>query len=198
MKTGSDDPLEQNQIDPSIRTPTSVLDALQQRLEKYQESLNTATQKGERGRIRRMGRIIKSYENAIKLTKAGKPVDYSDLPIPPGFPPIPTGQVSVTQSVPATSRKPVSSISAVPLTQSLPAKTTAQKLSSSVSDKQLQLLLSRSAEFQQAARASKTSGDKESALKYMRQYKAMQQMIQAAQGGLPVNMAQVSNHILYM
>ena len=194
VKPPDDGADEQDPVDPSIPAPTSVLASLQQRLEKYQEGLDTATQKGESSRVRRMGRIIKSYENAIKLTKAGKPVDYSDLPTPPGFPPIPVGQTSVTQSVPATTsgRKPVSSVSAVPATKSLPAKTVAQTITSSVSDQQLQLVLQRSAEFKQAAQASKTSGDKENALKYMRQYKALQQLILAAQGGLPINMAQVN------
>lgn len=194
VKSGSSDVPEEDQTDPGIRIPTSVLDALQQRLEKYQEGQKTASEKGESSRVRRMGRIIKSYEDSIKLTKAGKPVDYSELPTPPGFPPVPIGQLSVSQSVPASvARKPMQSASPMLSTQSLPAKNTLQKISPSASDQQLQLLLTRSAEFQRAARASNTTGDKENALKYMRQYKAIQQMILAAQGGLPVNMAQVCN-----
>ena len=36
-----------------------------------------------------MGRIIKQYEDVIITVKAGKLVDFSELPTPPGFPPIP-------------------------------------------------------------------------------------------------------------
>ena len=38
-----------------------------------------------------MGRIVKQYEDAIKTVKAGKSIDFSELPTPPGFPPIPVG-----------------------------------------------------------------------------------------------------------
>ena len=38
---------------------------------------------------RRMGRIVKQYQDAIKMNKSGKAYAYEDLPAPPGFPPIP-------------------------------------------------------------------------------------------------------------
>ena len=66
------------------------LQGLQQRLEKYQEGLKNAQKKGESIRARRSTRIIKQYETAIKMTIAGKPYNFSELPKPPGYPPIPT------------------------------------------------------------------------------------------------------------
>lgn len=91
------------------------MEALQQRLEKYQESSAAAKEEGNSGKARRMDRIVKvslsplvvwhadaiwhisssqlidkivlflqQYQDSIKCHKAGKPVDYEDLPAPPG------------------------------------------------------------------------------------------------------------------
>lgn len=36
-------------------------------------------------KVRRYGRIIKQFEQAIKLHKAGKPIPVDELPTPPGI-----------------------------------------------------------------------------------------------------------------
>lgn len=36
-----------------------------------------------------MGRIVKQFQQAIKLNAAGKPIPYDELPTPPGYAPIP-------------------------------------------------------------------------------------------------------------
>nr|5VO5_A Chain A, Coiled-coil and C2 domain-containing protein 1-like,GH13992p [Drosophila melanogaster] len=64
---------------------TNMLEALQQRLEKYQSVEAAAKAENNSGKARRFGRIVKQYEDAIKLYKAGKPVPYDELPVPPGF-----------------------------------------------------------------------------------------------------------------
>ena len=168
-------------VDPSIPLPKTPLEALQQRLEKYREGLKNAQEKGETSRARRSTRIIKQYETAIKMTKAGKPYDFSELPTPPGYPPIPTGSRPTGTSQPRPN--PV---------QSLPVGVPAIKLRPSVSDRQLQAIQERGAEFQQAARQAKAKGDRDKALMYLRYYKSIQQILQAAEGGLPVDMTQVS------
>ena len=71
--------------------PKTPLGALHQRLEKYRAGLESAKTEGNGSKARRMGRIVKQYEDAIKTVKAGKSVDFSELPTPPGFPPIPVG-----------------------------------------------------------------------------------------------------------
>ncbi|KOB69099.1 Coiled-coil and C2 domain-containing protein, partial [Operophtera brumata] len=43
---------------------------------------------------RRMGRIVKQFQEAVKLNSAGKPIAGDDLPTPPGFAPLPTDGVS--------------------------------------------------------------------------------------------------------
>lgn len=71
--------------------PKTVLEALQQRLEKYKSAAEQAQQEGNGSKARRMGRIQKQYEDAIKAHRAGKPIDFDELPTPPGFAPIPVG-----------------------------------------------------------------------------------------------------------
>ena len=70
--------------------PTSVLEALEQRLAKYKQVAEQAKAEGNSSRARRNGRICKQYEEAIVATKSKKPFDYDELPVPPGFPPLPT------------------------------------------------------------------------------------------------------------
>ena len=71
--------------------PKNTLEELELRLDAYWTVLEKAEEKGPESKARRMERIIKQYENTIKAVKAGKQVDLSELPTPPGFSPIPVG-----------------------------------------------------------------------------------------------------------
>lgn len=71
------------------------MEALQQRLDKYKSEVDKANEVPNLSKARRMGRIVKQYEDAIGLFKKGKPVPYEDLPTPPGFGPIPVGGIGV-------------------------------------------------------------------------------------------------------
>ena len=68
----------------AIPQPRTTLEALEQRLAKYQSSSDQAQAEGNSSKVRRMGRIIKQYQTAIKASKAGKPVAFDELPDPPG------------------------------------------------------------------------------------------------------------------
>uniref|UniRef100_UPI00398EFF26 coiled-coil and C2 domain-containing protein 1B isoform X2 n=1 Tax=Pristiophorus japonicus TaxID=55135 RepID=UPI00398EFF26 len=70
-------------------TPKDVLEALQQRMEKYKTAAAQAKTDGNDRKARMHERIAKQYQDAIRAHKAGRKVDFADLPIPPGFPPIP-------------------------------------------------------------------------------------------------------------
>ena len=76
--------------------PTSIDEALQQRLNKYRQDEAKAKEEGNSSRMRRLGRICKQYEDAIKIYKKGGPTKLagliSELPSPPGFSPIPMQQ----------------------------------------------------------------------------------------------------------
>ena len=177
------EPEEDPPTNPEIPIPKTALEALQQRLEKYKQGQKNAQDAGESSRVRRTGRIVKQYEEAIKMVKAGKPIDLSELPCPPGYPPIPAGK-------PAASPRP--SPQPRPVAQSLPASIpTPHKAMASVSDKQLQILQERMGELRQAAREAKAKNDKDTALRYLRYSKGVEQMLLAAKNGLPVDLTQV-------
>ncbi|XP_008575845.1 PREDICTED: coiled-coil and C2 domain-containing protein 1B isoform X2 [Galeopterus variegatus] len=69
--------------------PQTVLDALQQRLNKYREAGTQARGSGDERKARMHERIAKQYQDAIRAHQAGLKVDFAALPVPPGFPPIP-------------------------------------------------------------------------------------------------------------
>lgn len=75
--------------------PQTVLDALQQRLNKYREASVQARASGDERKARMHERIAKQYQDAIRLHRAGRKVDFAELPVPPGFPPIPGLQPTV-------------------------------------------------------------------------------------------------------
>uniref|UniRef100_A0A673BRK6 C2 domain-containing protein n=1 Tax=Sphaeramia orbicularis TaxID=375764 RepID=A0A673BRK6_9TELE len=68
---------------------TDVLEALEQRRAKYVEASAQAKASGDDRKARMHDRIAKQYQSAIRAHKAGKAVNFDELPVPPGFPPIP-------------------------------------------------------------------------------------------------------------
>lgn len=73
----------------SLQQPKTVLEALQQRLEKYRAAAAQARASGQERKSRMHERIAKQYQDAIRAHKAGRKVNFSELPVPPGFPPLP-------------------------------------------------------------------------------------------------------------
>ncbi|XP_028327760.1 coiled-coil and C2 domain-containing protein 1B isoform X1 [Gouania willdenowi] len=69
--------------------PRDVLEALEQRRAKYVETSTQAKASGDDRKARMHDRIAKQYQSAIRTHKLGKPVNFDELPVPPGFPPIP-------------------------------------------------------------------------------------------------------------
>uniref|UniRef100_A0A2K5C303 Coiled-coil and C2 domain-containing protein 1B n=1 Tax=Aotus nancymaae TaxID=37293 RepID=A0A2K5C303_AOTNA len=67
----------------------TVLDALQQRLNKYREAGIQARSGGDERKARMHERIAKQYQDAIRAHRAGRKVNFAELPVPPGFPAIP-------------------------------------------------------------------------------------------------------------
>ncbi|XP_035224781.1 coiled-coil and C2 domain-containing protein 1-like isoform X2 [Stegodyphus dumicola] len=180
--------------------PTTILEALQQRLEKYTKTKEAAELERNSGKVRRLQRIIKQYQVAIRDFKAGKEVNFDELPTPPGFAPIPIGnQSSVLTLAP---KKPAS-----PCTQEQnidPAKSAIKKVeekstpsvpqrkpkvqrTNTVVDKQLDFLLERQKLFRQAALEAKKNGDIQQAKEYLRMSKGFDSMIEATKCGLPID-----------
>ncbi|XP_051554739.1 coiled-coil and C2 domain-containing protein 1B-like isoform X2 [Myxocyprinus asiaticus] len=69
--------------------PKTILEALEQRMAKYKEAFTQAKASGDDRKARMHDRITKQYQAAIRAHKAGRAVNYDELPAPPGFPPIP-------------------------------------------------------------------------------------------------------------
>uniref|UniRef100_A0A8C8YIF9 Coiled-coil and C2 domain-containing protein 1A n=1 Tax=Prolemur simus TaxID=1328070 RepID=A0A8C8YIF9_PROSS len=68
--------------------PRTLLEALEQRMERYHMAATQAKSKGDQRKARMHERIVKQYQDAIQAHKAGRAVDVAELPVPPGFPPI--------------------------------------------------------------------------------------------------------------
>lgn len=68
--------------------PKNLLEALEQRMERYHMAAAQAKAKGDQRKARMHERIVKQYQDAIRAHKAGRAVDVAELPVPPGFPPI--------------------------------------------------------------------------------------------------------------
>merc|ERR1719334_325694 len=69
--------------------PTTIAEALNQRLLKYKGEADKAKADNNGSKARRYGRIVKQYQDAIKLHASGRPIPRDTLPDPPGFAAIP-------------------------------------------------------------------------------------------------------------
>ena len=154
--------------------PRSTLEALEQRLAKYQNSMEQAQAENNSSKVRRMGRIVKQYQDAIKAHKAGKSVPFDELPTPPGFPPIPGAPVKAEED------EGTGAATAAP-----PAATR--------QDKELAMLLERQSMFKQAALDAKKAGELPQAKEYLRMAKGFDPLISSNKCGIPVDMSTVTN-----
>lgn len=92
---------ESEEPDESLITASSVEEALHQRLDVYKKQEEAAKEQDNASKARRMGRIVKQYEQAIKAHKAGKPISVDELPTPPGYAPIPVPGSQAPKPAPA-------------------------------------------------------------------------------------------------
>nr|XP_024215696.1 coiled-coil and C2 domain-containing protein 1-like isoform X2 [Halyomorpha halys] len=179
--------------------PISILEALEQRLAVFRKQAETAKAEGNSSKERRMGRISKQYEDAIRLHKAGKEIPVDDLPTPPGFPPIPVEKKppppQATPSLPTKAENKPPSISPKPQAKMTPSPqpspSTPQSGRVTRQEKQLALLLKRQREWKEAAIAAKKSGNLAKAKECLRQVKGIDPLIEASRSGLPIDMATI-------
>lgn len=183
--------------------PTTVLEALEQRLAKYTEQRDKAKNEGNARKERMNQRIMKQFQDAIKYHKAGKPVPFDELPCPPGFPSIPVGDsqpppaassTAAPQADPSTGGPPAAKQPRPDAAQAAEeSKKTAptpnvRKAPQSRVEKQLAFLIKRQNQFKQAALEAKKRGEIEQAKEYLRMSKGFNQLIDASRGGLPIDM----------
>ncbi len=175
---GSEDASSED-VNSDIAIPKTTMEALEQRLAKYHEGVKSAKEKGESSRVRRLGRIVKSYEDAIKATKSNKPYDYVELPTPPGYPPIPVPRTLTPRPL------------VVPPTQSLPVAMASKPRPPSLNQEQLRYIEARRSELQTAAKQEQSKGQREKALYYLKLRKGLDTMLEAAKSGMPVNLEEL-------
>ncbi|ALC38618.1 l-2-gd1 [Drosophila busckii] len=190
--------------------PGSMAEALQQRLDKYKSVEESAKAENNTSKARRFGRIVKQYEDAIKQYKAGKPVAYDELPVPPGFGPLPTADAAPAAtpksptSPPATASTsagdtPNSSNAvtptaprkapATPPSKELTTRTSGNHQKNNLAEQQMKLLLERQQEFKAAAITAKKAGEMDQAKEYLKIYKGFESLLNAASSGLPVDLS---------
>ncbi|KAM7100082.1 coiled-coil and C2 domain-containing protein 1B isoform 1-T2 [Molossus nigricans] len=199
--------------------PQTVLDTLQQRLNKYREAGIQARSSGDERKARMHERIAKQYQDAIRAHRAGRKVDFSELPVPPGFPPIPglepttgTEEDAVAATLAAAQKlaseeiaaaeddgdeppaqAPVSKKPLVPSSRPLPepkASSSKESLSPSVRE-QLALLEARKLQYQRAALQAKRGQDLEQAKAHLRLAKCLEAQIVQIRAGQPVDLSKV-------
>ncbi|CAG9784668.1 unnamed protein product [Diatraea saccharalis] len=163
----------------AVVTASTVEEALKQRLAAFEQQEAKAKEEGNSSKARRMGRIVKQYKDAIRLHAAGKPIPVDELPTPAGHGPLPTGGGGGTAPAPAPAPAP---------RPAPPAPSTPPSASSSRHEKQLALLLHRQKQFKEAAIKAKKAGDIEQAKEYLRAAKGFDTVIEAARGGLVVDL----------
>ncbi|CAM4682257.1 coiled-coil and C2 domain-containing protein 1A [Caretta caretta] len=215
--------------------PRDMLEALQQRMERYKTASAQAKSKGDDRKARMHERIVKQYQAAIRAHKAGKAVDFAELPVPPGFPPIhgmeaSSGDQSIMGVLETAiklanqedrendeeddnvegmkkpgSRPELSKPAALSQPKLVPrassggtpasanpagsGKSTAK--ATTKAQQQLAFLEGRKKQLMQAALRAKQKNDIEGAKLFLRQAKGLDPMIEASQGGLPVDITKV-------
>uniref|UniRef100_A0A8C2EU65 Coiled-coil and C2 domain-containing protein 1B n=1 Tax=Cyprinus carpio TaxID=7962 RepID=A0A8C2EU65_CYPCA len=192
--------------------PQTVLDALEQRMAKYKEAFTQAKASGDERKARMHDRIAKQYQSAIRAHKAGRPVNFDELPAPPGFPPIP-GQkaASPEQGLAAvletanklTSNEAEAGDDGLLIAMFLHFVTELHKKHTKLSQtglnlvivysaqQQLEFLEGRKKQYMKAALQAKQKNDLEQAKTLLRAAKGLDPMIEAARSGKMVDISKV-------
>lgn len=199
-----------------LPAPTSVAEALQQRMDIYKSAAEGAKSKGDDRKARMHQRIVKQYQDAIRAHKAGRPVSLTDLPVPPGCPPLQgseggqqnfmgvleTAMKIANQDEDAeddeeegqnemakpAARPPAQK--AKPAAPQAPGGATSVKLGPKA-QQQVDFLLLRRQSFMRAALRSKQMKDMSGAAQHLRHAKGLDPMISAAKSGLPVDITKI-------
>nr|XP_061844019.1 coiled-coil and C2 domain-containing protein 1A-like [Nerophis lumbriciformis] len=193
-----------------LQAPSSVGEALQQRLDIYKSAAESAKSKGEDRKARMHQRIVKQYQDSIKAHKAGRPVSLSDLPVPPGCPPLQGSEreqhnfvgvletaVKIANEDPdAEENNPRESAKTSVHTSTQKAKSPTTGGSKTLklggkAQQQVDFLLLRRHAFLRAALHSKQIKDMTAAAQHLRHAKGLDPMVDAAKSGLPVDITKI-------
>lgn len=192
---------------PPPDAPKTILEALNQRLQKYQSVEANAKAEGNDRKARQNGRIVKQYLDAIRAHKAGRTIIVEELPVPPGYPPIPTSDQLAKPSQPAARKTPSEPSAPGPPSDTHDPTNVSPKRSpikrqdsrfsgnhssTTIMNKTIELLLERQKEFREAALEAKKAGEIEQAKEFLKTFKGIESLLDVARGGLPVDLSTVS------
>ncbi|NWS15442.1 C2D1B protein, partial [Pachyramphus minor] len=191
----------------SLQQPKTVLEALQQRLDKYKSAAAQAKASGDERKGRMHDRIAKQYQDAIRAHKAGRKVNFSELPVPPGFPPLPgvaagDGGSSIAAVLESASKlanmeENEEEEESEPLPQAPVAKKPAQlpgkpiQVVKPIPAEQLEFLENRKKQYLKAAIKAKRENNLEQAKTYLRTAKGLDLKIEQAKHGKPVDISKL-------
>uniref|UniRef100_A0A3P9PWZ3 Coiled-coil and C2 domain containing 1B n=1 Tax=Poecilia reticulata TaxID=8081 RepID=A0A3P9PWZ3_POERE len=167
--------------------PKDVLEALEQRRVKYVEASNQAKASGDDRKARMHDRIAKQYQSAIRAHKAGKPVDFDELPVPPGFPPIPGQKVAGDEQGLVATLEAASKLASTDVADEDDDEK--EEEVSFLAAQLLELLDSRKKQFMKAALQAKQKNDMDQAKVFLRTAKGLDPMIEAARSGKTVDIS---------
>ncbi|XP_036034555.1 coiled-coil and C2 domain-containing protein 1B isoform X3 [Onychomys torridus] len=210
---------------PATPEPKTVLDALQQRLNRYREAGIQARASGDERKARMHDRIAKQYQDAVRAHQAGQKVDFAELPVPPGFPPIPgleTRKGIQEDSMAATlataqklasedadlvdedeesdtpTQAPVAKKPAQPSSRLLtePKASGSKEPLSPSAREQLALLEARKLQYQRAALQAKRRQELEQAKSHFRVAKRLEAQITQVRAGQPIDLSKVPSPLM--
>ncbi|RTG89862.1 coiled-coil and C2 domain-containing protein 1 [Schistosoma bovis] len=143
--------------------------------EKLKEITNDDSKK------RRYNRILTRYDEGLRACEHGvTSFEFEELVPPPGYPPL-TDRSKLSKNVKLSDNDSKTSLAKPSSGHPIKNKTEAI----------VELLTKRQDELKQAAKAAKQSGNIELAKTYIRSVLGMNQMIQAAEAGLPIDLTQL-------
>uniref|UniRef100_A0A8C8DTP4 Coiled-coil and C2 domain containing 1B n=1 Tax=Oryzias sinensis TaxID=183150 RepID=A0A8C8DTP4_9TELE len=181
--------------------PKDALEALEQRRAKYAEASAQAKAAGDDRKARMHDRIAKQYQSAIRAHKAGKPVNFDELPVPPGFPPIPGQKAEGAEEGFIAALEAANKLASTDLVVQdfFPAFEgccsrkcqTAHTGGSRGGSGQLEFLENRKKQFMKAALQAKQKNDMEQAKNLLRTAKGFDPMIEATRSGKSVDISTV-------
>ncbi|XP_017272528.1 coiled-coil and C2 domain-containing protein 1A [Kryptolebias marmoratus] len=205
------------QVTPAaLPAPSTLAEALKQRMDIYKQAAEGAKSKGDDRKARMHQRIIKQYQDAIRAHNAGRPVSLSDLPVPPGCPPLQgseggqqnfmgvletamkiANQDADGEDEDEEGQNEAAKPAVRPLLQKAkspapqgPGGSSAPKLGPKA-QQQVDFLLLRRQAFLRAALRSKQMKDMTGAAQHLRHAKGLDPMITAAKSGLPVDITKI-------
>uniref|UniRef100_A0A672LG26 Coiled-coil and C2 domain-containing protein 1B n=1 Tax=Sinocyclocheilus grahami TaxID=75366 RepID=A0A672LG26_SINGR len=156
--------------------PQTVLEALEQRMAKYKEAFTQAKASGDERKARMHDRIAKQYQAAIRAHKADRPINFDELPAPPGRFFCSQKEDDLGEAA-AAATAPHKNLCQMGL--NLVIFSSAQQ--------QLEFLEGRKKQYMKAALQAKQKNDLEHAKTLLRAAKSLDPMIEAARSGKTVD-----------